>query len=192
MSISRTLLGVLAATTVALSVTACTPPNQNDSTEPTGSVDPGEVLMTSQAPASSRSAASTTSGSPAGDVEITVTPERLTEGGEVTFEITGLDPDLGYYAAICAATATPGNPVPVCTGQQMDQASQAWLSNSAPGATDTISDNGSANVTLVASAVGEGLDCTIQECVAKVFGDHTEGFRDVADTPVTFAAALNR
>lgn len=191
MSISRPLLGVIAAVTLALSATACTPPHQNDSTEPTGPAVSGEVLMTSQAPASSSTPHSTTSATEAAteDVEVTVTPTTLIEGEDVTFEITGLDPNFGYYAAICAADAAPANRIPMCTGQQMNPTSQAWLSNTATGATHIISNGGRADVTLIASATGNGLDCNAQECVAKVFGDNTEGFRDIAETAVAFAAA---
>ena len=34
---------------------------------------------------------------------------------------------------------------------------------------------------------GEAVDCTQQDCVLKLFGDHSEGFEDVTEIPVTFA-----
>lgn len=194
MSISRTVFGIAAAASLSAALVACSPPSQQDSPVEREN----EVLTTSAAPSSAAKSSSSTSSAEAsttaaaqgeGDVEVSVSPSELVEGEKVTFEITGLDPEGGYYAAICAAEATPGNPVPACTGVMTDQASQAWLSNSQPGATTEISPEGEATVELTAAATGEGLDCNTQECVAKVFGDHTEGFRDVAESPVTFATA---
>lgn len=189
MSVSRKVFSVIATAALSLSIAACSPPNQSDSTQ----TKDDEVLTTSQTSTSettateSTTATATTTGAAATEVTVTVTPEELIDGGETTFEVTGLDPELGYYAAICAAEATPDGEAPACTGVQADFASQAWLSNTAPGATDPIADDGTATITLVAAATGEGLDCTTDECVGKIFGDHTEGFRDVTEVPVTFA-----
>ncbi|BAU96659.1 thiamine biosynthesis protein x [Corynebacterium suranareeae] len=191
MSISRTVFGIAATAALSAALVACSPPNENDSPVERSH----EIMTTSQSPSttsstSTSSEATTTPAAPVEEnVEITVSPAALVDGEQVTFDITGLDPEGGYYAAICAAAAAPGNPVPVCTGETADFTSQAWLSNSQPGATTEIAEDGTATVELQATATGEGLDCTVQECVAKVFGDHTEGFRDVAQTPVTFAAA---
>lgn len=190
MSISRTVFGIAATAALSAALVACSPPHQQDS--PVQRTN--EILTTSQNPttasSTSTSSATTTSAAPVEEnVEIVVSPAALVDGERVTFEISGLDPEGGYYAAICDSVANPGNPVPSCTGEMADFTSQAWLSNSQPGATVEIAEDGTATVELEATATGTGLDCTTQACVAKVFGDHTEGFRDVAEVPVTFAAA---
>ena len=38
-----------------------------------------------------------------------------------------------------------------------------------------------------AKAAGEDIDCRTGTCTLKVFGDHSEGFEDIVDVPVTFA-----
>ncbi|ALC06494.1 Thiamine biosynthesis protein X [Corynebacterium deserti GIMN1.010] len=191
MSVSRTVFGIAATAALSAALVACSPPNQQDSPLERSH----EVLTTSQAPTSAASSEATSATSTSStttpveeDVEIAVSPAELVDGAPVTFEITGLDPEGGYYAAICAADGAAGE-VPVCTGVMADFTSQAWLSNSQPGATHAIAQDGTVTVELQAAATGEGIDCTVDECVAKVFGDHTEGFRDVAEEEITFAAA---
>ncbi len=39
----------------------------------------------------------------------------------------------------------------------------------------------------IAAGVGEDIDCRTDTCTLKVFGDHSEGFEDIVDVPVTFA-----
>ena len=67
-----------------------------------------------------------------------------------------------------------------------DAESQAWLQNER--GTAKITEDGTASFTLTASPTGEGVDCASDKCVLKVFGDHSEGFKDVAEVPVTFAS----
>ena len=62
---------------------------------------------------------------------------------------------------------------------------QAWLSNR--GGSQPVPENGEATVTLTAKAAGEDIDCRTDTCTLKVFGDHSEGFEDIVDVPVTFA-----
>ncbi|PMC62408.1 hypothetical protein CJ204_06035 [Corynebacterium xerosis] len=62
---------------------------------------------------------------------------------------------------------------------------QAWLSNR--GGSQPVPGNGEATVTLTGKASGEGVDCRADSCTLKVFGDHSEGFEDIVDVPVTFA-----
>lgn len=120
-------------------------------------------------------------------VDISATPySDITAGDEITLRISGLNPELGYHAAICAAEQPQGAAAPTCTGKSTDAASQPWLKNG--GGTDDISPTGTAEVTLAAATTGEGLDCAVDACVIKMFGDHSEGFRNVADLPVSFAA----
>ncbi|MEZ2122898.1 neocarzinostatin apoprotein domain-containing protein [Corynebacterium sp. CCM 9203] len=121
------------------------------------------------------------------DVEITVdNADGIKAGDTVAVEVSGLNPESGYYAAICAAKGPEGSPVPVCTGEMGDTESQAWLQNERGNA--KISEDGTASFTLTASPSGDGVDCLTDECVLKVFGDHSEGFKDVAEVPVTFAS----
>ncbi|ANE04561.1 thiamine biosynthesis protein [Corynebacterium crudilactis] len=184
MSISRTIFGITAVATLSVSLVACAPPNQQDSTIERSN----EVLITSQSPTTTSSITSTTP-PVAENVAISVAPSELVDGEQITFEITGLNPGSGYYAAICATGTPTPNTAPMCTGETPGFSSQAWLNNSQPSATAAISDNGTATVEITAVSTGTGIDCTTQECVAKVFGDETEGFRHVAETPVVFAAA---
>lgn len=53
--------------------------------------------------------------------------------------------------------------------------------------TVTMDANGAATVTLTAVSTGEGIDCSTDSCVLKVFGDHAQNFADVTSVPVTFA-----
>ena len=129
----------------------------------------------------------TTSAMSASDVKITVDKaDGIKAGDTLTVEVTGLNPKAGYYGAICAATTPGGAPVPVCTGEMGDAESQAWLQNER--GTAKITEDGTASFTLTAKPTGEGVDCATDECVLKVFGDHSEGFKDVAEVPVTFAS----
>ena len=123
----------------------------------------------------------------ASDVKVTVDKaEGIKAGDTLTVEVTGLNPESGYYGAICAAQTPGGAPVPVCTGEMGDVESQAWLQNER--GTAKIAEDGTASFTLTAKPTGEGVDCATDECVLKVFGDHSEGFKDVAEVPVTFAS----
>ncbi|MGP6172627.1 thiamine biosynthesis protein [Corynebacterium sp. A21] len=121
-------------------------------------------------------------------VDISATPySDIKTADQITLQISGLNPELGYHAAICAAEQPQGPGAPNCTGGSVDSATQIWLKNE--GGTDAISPAGTAEFTLDAATTGEGLDCHVDACVIKVFGDHAEGFRNVADLPVSFAAA---
>ncbi|WP_082313446.1 neocarzinostatin apoprotein domain-containing protein [Corynebacterium lactis] len=123
-----------------------------------------------------------------GKVTIDADPvSDLKDGDTITVTVSGLDPESGYYAGICAAEKTPGNPVPDCTGDRTEGArSQQWITNK-PGGVTPIETDGTAKFDLAAGATGEKVNCSEQECVLKLFGDHTEGFEDVAEVPVTFA-----
>lgn len=111
----------------------------------------------------------------------------LQEGDVISVDLAGLDPDYGYYAALCAAENAPGNPVPDCTGDRSaGTQSQQWVTTKSGGTTPIAEDN-TAHFELHVVPTGEAVDCTQQECVLKLFGDHTEGFEDVAEIPVTFA-----
>ena len=130
---------------------------------------------------------SSTSATSPSDVKVTVDKaEGIKAGDTLTVEVTGLNPEAGYYGAICAAQTPGGAPVPVCTGEMGDVESQAWLQNER--GTAKIAEDGTASFTLTAKPTGEGVDCATDECVLKVFGDHSEGFKDVAEVPVTFAS----
>lgn len=120
-----------------------------------------------------------------GEVSLEAAPtEDLSDGDIVTVDLQGLDPSYGYYVGICGAERPEGSPAPECTGGR-DGDSQAWLSERG---TTQIPEDGTVTVELTASAEGEGIDCRTDACVLKVFGDHTEGFEDVVEVPVTFAS----
>lgn len=124
---------------------------------------------------------------PAGEVELSAAPtENLSEGDLITVDLAGLVPSYGYYVGICSTERPEGSPAPICTGDRSGE-TQAWL---AENGTVQIPDNGQVtlDLTAVPTAEGEDIDCRTQQCVLKVFGDHTEGFEDVVEVPVTFAA----
>lgn len=124
----------------------------------------------------------------AGEVTMEAEPVNdLSEGDVISVELSGLDPDYGYYAALCAAEKAPGNPVPDCTGDRSaGTQSQQWITKKS-GGTTAIADDNTAHFELSVVPTGEAVDCTQQDCVLKLFGDHSEGFEDVTEIPVTFA-----
>ncbi|HIW90629.1 MAG TPA: thiamine biosynthesis protein [Candidatus Corynebacterium avicola] len=113
--------------------------------------------------------------------------DDLSDGDTITVTLSDLDTEQGYYLGICAAEGAAGGP-PSCTGARDDS---AWVAaEDEQRATDHYDAEGNAEVELnVASTSEDGsLDCTTDECVLKLFGDHQAGFGDVADLPVTFAS----
>lgn len=122
----------------------------------------------------------------ANGVTVKVSPaEDIADGSEITVTLSGLNPAYGgYYLGICG-DHPEGSPAPACTGDRTVPGTQAWLSNR--GGTQPVPENGEASVTLTAMAAGEGVDCRTDSCTLKVFGDHSEGFEDIVDVPVTFA-----
>lgn len=121
-----------------------------------------------------------------GDINFEAEPvENLSDGDTINVTITGLNPNVGgYYTAICAAEST--NSVPDCTGSRdAGAATQHWISKK-DGATVALGDDGAVAFSLSAASSGENVDCAEQECVLKLFGDHSEGFETVLDIPVRF------
>lgn len=139
---------------------------------------------TSEAPASSDDSVS--GEATANGVTAKVSPvDGIVDGSEVTIELSGLNPAYGgYYLGFCG-DRPEGSPAPACTGDRTVPGTQAWLSNR--GGSQPVPGNGEATVTLTAKAAGEGVDCRADSCTLKVFGDHSEGFEDIVDVPVTFA-----
>lgn len=163
-----------------------------------GSEEQASASSTTEAPASeAASGAPSTSATGSsddaeaagdGDVKITADPaENLADGQKISVKATGLDPEAGYYGAICAAESTPGKPMPDCTGERGEAGTQQWITQK-DGGTASLSPAGETEFELTAKQKGQAVDCATQECVLKIFGDHTEGFEDVADIPVTFAS----
>ena len=182
---ARRASALAASAVLAVSLLAsCSNEDTESSAEASSSSPSSSTAMTSNDGASS----STESGTPGGPtIEVNGQPvDSLTDGDVLNVTVTGLDPQMGYYAAICAAEPNPASPVPNCTGNRGDQNVQQWISND-PAATTQLADDGSAQFDLAVAKTGEGVDCGQQECVLKLFGDHTEGFENVADLPVTFA-----
>lgn len=122
----------------------------------------------------------------ANGVTVKVSPaEDIADGSEITVTLSGLNPAYGgYYLGVCG-DRPEGSPAPACTGDRTVPGTQAWLSNR--GGTQPVPEKGEASVTLTAMAAGEGVDCRTDSCTLKVFGDHSEGFEDIVDVPVTFA-----
>lgn len=122
------------------------------------------------------------------DTEMRVTPDPdagVEADSELKIELSGLNPEQGYYVAICADEDddAEGRP-PLCTGEHGDEATQAWVKTE--GGTVDMNEDGTAVVTLRATPTGEGVDCTTQECNVQLFGDHNEGFKRVEETDIKF------
>lgn len=178
-------LGAASLAAATLVLAACSPPNEQDTTESKVDTASDVAAPTKSASATKSTSPTTTQASSDSMTADASTTTGLKDGDKVTVKLTGLDPTMGYYAAICAEEATPGNPVPVCTGKNGDSASQAWIK--AEGGTTAMAEDGTATVTLTAASTGEGIDCTVDACVLKVFGDHAQNFADITSVPVTFA-----
>lgn len=192
----RALLAAPAIAAVAL-LAACSGGDGESATESSaGGPTSAATTESAAAPATSADAAATTSAAAgtateaaeanANGVTAKVSPgAEIEDGSEVTITLSGLDPAYGgYYLGFCGERPE-GSPAPACTGDRTVPGTQAWLSNR--GGTQPVPENGEATVTLTAKAAGESVDCRTDSCTLKVFGDHSEGFEDVVDVPVTFA-----
>lgn len=185
----RTLLAAPAIAAVAL-LAACS--GGDADTDATGAADGA----TTSAAETATSGAETSTGADtaesagaeasANGVTAKVSPaENIADGAEVTITLSGLNPAYGgYYLGFCG-DRPEGSPAPACTGDRTVPGTQAWLSNR--GGSQPVPENGEATVTLTAKAAGEDIDCRTDTCTLKVFGDHSEGFEDIVDVPVTFA-----
>ncbi|APT91013.1 hypothetical protein CSPHI_08140 [Corynebacterium sphenisci DSM 44792] len=124
-----------------------------------------------------------------GSVTVTVDPATdLQDGQRVAIDITGADPEMGYYVAVC--TGEKQGPVPVCIGDRDAGGTQLWITNKYEDG--TIPEDGHVTDELTVTRTGRSedgtdIDCAAEECTLKVFGDHANGFVDVADVPLTFA-----
>lgn len=165
---------------------ACSPPNQIDSEEKVVTASEGAIpSTTANATSVTATPMTTTSATNSAEEKLTVSQtENLAEGDEITVEITGLDPAMGYYTAICAAD--PTNPQPVCTGDLSDPTTSAWIKADNTG-TVLLNADGTAVVKIAATATGPQVDCHTDKCVVKVFGDPAQNFKNYAEVPVTFA-----
>lgn len=183
----RALLAAPAIAAVAL-LAACSGGDGESATESSaGGPTSAATTESAATPATSADAAATeTAETSANGVTAKVSPgAEIADGSEVTITLSGLDPAYGgYYLGFCGERPE-GSPAPACTGDRTVPGTQAWLSNR--GGTQPVPENGEATVTLTAKAAGEGVDCRTDSCTLKVFGDHSEGFEDVVDVPVTFA-----
>lgn len=119
---------------------------------------------------------------------IDLSAERTTDlhpGDTITVRLANLNPKAGYYTAICLAEQPGDEIVPICTGGRGDATAQAWIKPS--GGTVTLNEDGTADFELAVAATGKDIDCNVDACVLKVFGDHSQGFTLGAELPVTFA-----
>ena len=158
-----------------------------ESSPESSAAESAEATAGASEEASEEQSDSEQAGAEGGQVEVTADPaDNLTDGDKINVKASGLDPEKGYYGAICAKDSASRKPVPDCTGQRGDAGAQQWLANK-PGATTPVGQDGAVTFELVATSKGQGVDCSKQECVVKIFGDHTEGFEHVAEIPVSFA-----
>lgn len=115
--------------------------------------------------------------------------DNLKDGQKLEVKITQADPDMGYYLAVCAQQKT--GMVPNCMGSHADTETQKWISNK--NEEGAIPEDGTVETTLTVHPTGQDmngqtLDCTTSQCVLKLFGDHSNGFIDIIDIPLTYAA----
>lgn len=175
--ITRAGLAGLAATALALG--ACS----DDDAANTGADAGASTAATEPADAPG------TATSEDGSVTVTVDPATdLQDGQRVAIDITGADPEMGYYVAVC--TGEKQGPVPVCIGDRDAGGTQLWITNKYEDG--TIPEDGHVTDEITVTRTGRSedgtdIDCAAEECTLKVFGDHANGFVDVADVPLTFA-----
>lgn len=185
----RTLLAAPAIAAVALLAACSGGDADTDATEAAdGATTSAAETATTGAETSTGADTAESAGAEASANGVTakVSPaENIADGAEVTITLSGLNPAYGgYYLGFCG-DRPEGSPAPACTGDRTVPGTQAWLSNR--GGTQPVPENGEATVTLTAKAAGEDIDCRTGTCTLKVFGDHSEGFEDIVDVPVTFA-----
>ncbi len=159
--------------------------SSDDASDEGATTAPETSETTSETTTSETTDAAASSALDTGNINIEVAPvDNLADGDVLSGTITGLNTEVaGYYLAICAAENA--NPVPDCTGDRnADPANQLWITKKDGGTTE-LSDR--VEFEISASSTGDAVNCTEQDCVLKLFGDHAEGFEDVVDVPVTFA-----
>lgn len=126
-----------------------------------------------------------------GEPQITADKTQdLADGDTITVTVRGLDVEGGYYVGICkagtGADAAGEGGAPDCTGDREDS---KWITaEGSDRGTDHVDADGDAEVELTVSEQGDAVDCSTDKCVLKVFGDHTNGFREVGEAPVSFAS----
>ena len=182
----RTLLAAPAIAAVALLAACSGGDADTDAADATADGTATSATDTAEATGAADAADAAEAEVSANGVTVKVSPaEDIADGSEITVTLSGLNPAYGgYYLGICG-DRPEGSPAPACTGDRTVPGTQAWLSNR--GGTQPVPENGEASVTLTAMAAGEGVDCHTDSCTLKVFGDHSEGFEDIVDVPVTFA-----
>lgn len=197
---SRILTVGIATIAAGALLAGCTPPNENPSDE---KVDTGASFTGTYPGESSSSSTSTSTTTETSTVESTTTKvvdkdgneldvslssTTLHNGENLNVKLTGLNPDLGYYAAICASDGSEVSPTPYCTGRDTDVDAQAWLRNE--GGTERINEDGSAEFTITPRAQGDRVNCYEEQCAFTIFGDEFNGVGEVEafTVPVTFAS----
>ncbi|GGG71439.1 hypothetical protein [Corynebacterium pelargi] len=172
----------IAATAViaGIALAACSPPNENDSDLKVETASEVQLTKTNES-----SAEETTSSEPTTLVTtVTLKPSKTTglkNGEEIIVDLAGLNPDQGYYTAICASENIADGQQPACTGEKGDSAVQPHVKN---GADVEISPSGTAVVPLTVAESGEEIDCTKRDCVVKVFSDEDNDYFPLAEVPV--------
>ena len=111
----------------------------------------------------------------------------LQDGQKVVISVKDADPEMGYYLAVCTKENT--GTVPNCLGKHGDSRAQKWISNENQDGAITRDGAFREEISVTQKNVstrGDDIDCKTQECVIKLFGDHSNGFVDIADIPITF------
>ncbi|AWT26982.1 hypothetical protein Csp1_22320 [Corynebacterium provencense] len=191
-TLTRRTAAFTAATVLAVGLAACSGDGDGTggTTDAAGTETPGDstgtVPPTSEAPLAAGDTPPEDPGPPQISADKT---QNLVDGEQIIVTLHGLDTSAGYYLAICredtgADAAGRGAP-PECTG---DRSASKWIApESEQRATDHFDAEGNAEVTLTVAEKGDAVDCSVDTCVLKLFGDHANEFRNVGEAPVTFA-----
>jgi len=192
-TLHRRTAATAAAALLAFGLAACSDSKDSSDSTTSAAATSEKTSATASTAASETKApvgAETTPPNDPGTPQISANKTQdLADGDQIVVSIHGLDTSAGYYLGICKAgtgadSAGNGAP-PECTG---DRSSSKWIAGDAEQrATDHFDAEGNAEVTLTVASKGDAVNCTVDTCVLKLFGDHSNGFRNVGEAPITFA-----
>lgn len=182
-TMSRRASAVAAAAVLALGLTACSSDDNPEDANAAAASAAEEAIR-------ELNESTTTPANDPGTPHISADKTQdLVDGEQITVTVHDLASSGGYYLSIykegTGADSAGTGGAPDCTG---DRSSSKWLTaEGSEKGTDHFDAEGTAEVTLTVAEKGDAVDCATDTCVLKVFGDHTNGFRAVAEAPVTFA-----
>lgn len=193
----RRAAAVAAAAVLSLGLAACSDDESPEDANERAAQAAEEALselnqeVEEDAADSADSSAEETPANDPGEPQITADKTQdLADGDTITVTVRGLDVEGGYYVGICkagtGADAAGEGGAPDCTGDREDS---KWITaEGSDRGTDHVDADGDAEVELTVSEQGDAVDCSTDKCVLKIFGDHTNGFREVGEAPVSFAS----